>query len=1137
MSRLRPDSKYKRAAMPLSRIVSTRSKSYASTSIESDIDDAATLESYIPGSGAIDTVSRLGIGMRGGRRGRMISVTGPYGSGKSAMGVFIDALVAGISSRQWKTASRILQEASPKLAATFKKARDDMGIQNSGMIRCAVMAQREPITATILRALDSGARRYFGKYTNDDFEGADRLRKMARNLAHSKLPDTQSITDVIAGMCKACPVLFTIDEFGKNIEYFTDYSSQESDLFLLQTLAEMSGRDRKIPLFMITLQHMAFEEYAVGASTVQRQEWAKVQGRFDDVPVSNSPEQARMLIAGSLKLSGDAEGKKEVQKWARKESKSVSAMGLGWDINPRILPSYYPLHPLVVEILPEMCSRYGQYERTLLAFVTGGGRHTVSHFIKESKWVPGIPLPTVGLDTLYDYFVSGSPLINSISSNMSKLMEIETIIRDTHGLSDEEVRILKSIGVLNLVGRSGRLRASKSMISYATGKTDSDKILQSLEDRSIVTYRRYADEYRIWHGTDVDIVSKIEIARRRLGVASLTDMLERVMPLDPIVAAKHAIETGTTRIFERRFVDPDHAARLEPKAEYDGMVAYMTGKIDKLPQTGELVKPVILVEPENIEPLREAAVEAASIRDVLDRNPEIAEDWVARRELNERLMGAESSIETAFESAFGGAKTKWRHLGYDKRPKTNVIPSTAISDACDTVYNMTPCIFNEMINRNVLTPQGSTALKTLMEAMITNHAKPLLGIEGWGPERAMYGAVLSKTGIHNGDINGHGICEPRERSVRQMWNATMQLAESTRGRLPVEKIYEMMTLPPFGAKLGYIPVILTALLIANRDRIAVYEHGTYCRKIIPEIAERLVKNPGNFEIKYFANSKSHRAVLESTASRLGVGSDTDSEPSMLDIVGHLVTVFSQLTPHVKRTKRLSKAALAVRDAIASAREPDVLLFEMIPDAVGSRRIVDGRRYEAKDMENLSKNLAEAVTEIRSAFDAMLANLRNILFEYTGIKTRDKLSSAASTIIPHVQNKDMEVFLTAVSNDMLDDDDWIKYVALTVTGVPPADWTDDQRKMFGNRLQDTASRFRRLASMYFDKVSDSFQKPTYKVTVTRADGGEKSKLLSMNKEYRMKLQKIADKTIKDMKKKKFTDGDIDVLAAMLMSDLR
>jgi len=1135
MNRVRPDSKHKSAAMPLSRIVSTRSKSYASTSIESDIGDAATLESYIPGSGAIDTVSRLGIGMRGGRRGRMISVTGPYGSGKSAMAVFIDALAAGINSRQWKTASRILREASPKLAATFKKARGDMGIQNSGMIRCAVMAQREPITATILRALDSGARRYFGKYTNDDFEGADRLKKMKKDLAHSKIPDTKSITDVIAGMCKARPILFIIDEFGKNIEYFTDNSSQESDLFLLQTLAEMSGRDRKIPLFMITLQHMAFEEYAVGASTVQRQEWAKVQGRFDDVPVSNSPEQARMLIAGSLKLSGDAEGKKEVQRWARKESKSVSAMGLGWDINPRILPSYYPLHPLVVEILPEMCSRYGQYERTLLAFVTGEGRHTVSRFIKENTWVPGHSLPTVGLDTLYDYFVSGSPLINSISSNMSKLMEIETIIRDTHGLSDEEVRILKSIGVLNLVGRSGRLRASRSMIRYATGRTDSDKTLRNLEDRSIVTYRRYADEYRIWHGTDVDIVSKMEIARRRLGAASLTDMLERVMPLDPIVAAKHAIETGTTRIFERRFMDPDHAARLEPKAEYDGLVAYMTGKIHKLPRTGELVKPVILVEPENIEPLREAAVEAASTRDVLDRNPEIAEDWVARRELNERLMGAESSIEKAFESAFGDAKTKWRHLGYDKRPKTNVIPSTAISDACDAAYDMTPRIFNEMINRNVLTPQGSTALKALMEAMITNHAKPLLGIEGWGPERAMYGAVLARTGIHNGDINSHGICEPQERSVRRMWKDMIQLAESAWGRLPVEKIYERMTLPPFGAKRGYIPIILTALLIANRDQIAVYEHGTYCREILPEIAERLVKNPGNFEIKYFANSKSHRDVLESMASRLGL--DTDSEPSMLDIVGHLVTVFSQLTPHVKRTKRLSRDALTIRDAIASAREPDALLFEMIPEAVGFGRIVDGRRYEGKDVEKLSKGLAKAVTEIQSAFDAMLANLKNTLFEYTGIKTRDKLSSAASAIMPHVQNKEMEVFLTAVSNDMLDDDDWIKYVALTVTGVPPADWTDDQRKMFGNRLQDTASRFRRLASMYFDKVSDSFQKPTYRVTVTQADGGEKSRLLSVSPDHRMKLQKIADKTIRDMKKKKFTDGDIDVLAAMLMSELR
>lgn len=1132
MKRMR--SGLKQDGTALSKIVRIHSNPYASANVESDGDDIAALEGYIPGSSTIETVSRLGVGMRGGKRGRMISITGPYGSGKSTMGLFIDGLAAPDQSRQYKAAFRVLQRADPKLAASFKKTRGDLGILQSGMVRCTVMAQREPITVTILRSLDAGADSYFDGYTESSFKGAGALKKMVRRLDYGKAPDPKSVIDVISGLCRAAPVLFLIDEFGKNIEYFTDNDSREGDLFLLQNLAEMSGPGRKLPLFMITMQHMAFEEYAINASTVQRQEWAKVQGRFDDIPVANSPEQTRLLITNLLKLAGNDSGKKAVSKWARREAKTASEMGLGGDLNRDMLLSCYPIHPLVIEVLPEMCARYGQYERTLLSFVAGGGVHTVSRFIDENRWVDDDSLPTVGLDMLYDYFVSGSPMTHSASST-SRLMEIGTIIRDSHGLSDADARTLKSIGVLNLIGRTGRLRASKSMIRYATGLPDSDKILTRLEERSLITYRRHADEYRIWHGTDVDISGKLEIARRRLATASLVHMLEHVMRLDPVVAAKHAIETGTTRIFERKFVDRDRAAHLEPSAGYDGLVAYVTAQDTKFPKRDKLAKPVIIVESSNLEPLRDAAVEAAAIRDVLDGNPDISADWVARRELNERLAWAESSIEKAFEVSFG-AGAAWTHLGNGRQSRTGIPLSTIVSDACGRTYPDTPRVFNEMINRNVLSPQGSTALKKLMEVMMLNYTKPMLGIDGWGPERAMYGAVLDKTGMHRGDGLVPAMHAPRDQSIRNVWNAVMRLVRNAGRRVSVEAIYEKITLPPYGAKLGYMPIILTAFLVANRDRIALYEHGTYCRKATPEIGERLVKNPGNFEIKYFVNSRSNRAMLGSMASSLGVKPSKGSSVSVLDIVGHLVTVFSQLPPHIKNTKMLSKDALAVRDAIASAREPDTLLFEAIPAAL-QPGTAGGKKRAIRDT-NLAKRLAESVDELRSAFGVMLAGMRGSIFEHTGIKTREQLSGTASGMASYVLDKQMEVFLNAVSHDILDnDDDWIKYVALTVTDVPPDDWTDDQRRMFANRLQDTSYRLRRLASMHFEKVAENFPKPTYSVTVTQADGEEDNRLLSISSKDRSRLEKLAKAIVRDMKRRNFADSDIEVLAAILLSDLR
>ena len=38
----------------------------------------------------------------------------------------------------------------------------------------------------------------------------------------------------------------------------------------------------------MTFQHMAFDDYVVGASSKRRREWAKIQGRFEEIVFSNT---------------------------------------------------------------------------------------------------------------------------------------------------------------------------------------------------------------------------------------------------------------------------------------------------------------------------------------------------------------------------------------------------------------------------------------------------------------------------------------------------------------------------------------------------------------------------------------------------------------------------------------------------------------------------------------------------------------------------------------------------------------------------------------------------------------------------------------------------------------------------------
>ncbi len=1104
----------------LSHIVGVPPKTYPSTNIEQD--DVTLLQNYLPSASTLEIIDRFSAGLRGAKSGRMISVTGPYGSGKSTMAAFLKGLLAPKNSKEWKAAHNILKKEPDSYRQSMLYARRKAGIHKDGMIVCTITARREPISATLLRGIDGGLTRRFTHYTKKHFPSAILLRQYLKDLKYSnKIPDAAKLIELIEDVARISPTAIIIDEFGKNIEYFTTDESQQSDLFLLQELAERSGKSRRIPLSIVTLQHMAFEEYAVGASVTQKREWAKIQGRFEDIPFANSPEQTRLLVSGTIKRTPNTAHARHVRSWAVKESKIMQDLGIGMGSDPDLIASCYPINPLTLEALPEMCSRYGQHERTLLSFISDSKKHTVATFIDEHYWNPQFP-PSVGLDVLYDYFIAGTSMIHSSSANVSRLMEIETIIRDTHSLNEIEKKTLKTIGVLNLIGRSGYLRASKRLIGYAVGR-GSRQALDALEKKSVITYRKHADEYRIWHGTDIDIATKLDMYRRRYQRTSLSELLVDAIDLEPIVAAKHSIETGTMRLFERRFALK--STDCMSGENYDGMIMY---RVDgsELPK---MEKPVITVMAGDTTDLKFAAIEVSAIRDILKSDDEVTADWVARKEIEERLADAEVVLDRKFAETYGET-ARWSYEMGGKEITLRGKPSTMVSDICSAKYPHTPIIRNEMINRTLLSPQGSMAKKRLLESMITRPKDPKFGIEGHGPERAIYEAVIYENGIHAPKTSLQWkLQDAKNEKMHPVWHAMLSRIRKAGGRIMLTEIYRIAKMPPYGVKDGPVQLLVVAMILAHIDSIALYEHGTFVPKLQPEVAERMTKNPEHFEVKYFTRTRTKKMLLEQVCKDLGITPDG----SILGVVGYLVRTVSALPPHIKHTKRLDRHTTAVRDAILRAVEPDTLLFEALPEMLGYSSDISQAQ-----IKKFSKTLAKSVKTLQNGFAKTVDDMCNLLFDSTGIDDRINLSKAAKVMESSVTDQKMKMFLAAVSADTLErKEDWINYVAMSLTNMPPADWKDEQRDMFENSLSAISAKFNRLAEIHFGDISDNFVKPSYQVTVTYADGHEHYNVVSLRPEQKKKVEKIAAKILRDMKKAGLTDKDLNGLIAVLSSKSR
>ena len=1042
--------------------------SHASTNIERD----RQAGQYVVGGDALVAIRCMADGMNGFKRGTAISIIGPYGSGKSTLGLFMNKLVG--PGTECRKAIDAVRTQSGDTADAFLEGRNRLGADDDGMIRCRVMARREPIHVTILRAIENGVVEYFGKYGSRTFDGASLLRRNVKAISRGLVPEQSDIIPILRGLCRKAPVMLFIDEFGKNVEYFTD-DDGAGDLFLLQELVETSGK-RGLPLGIVTFQHMAFDDYAVGASSKRRREWAKIQGRFEEIVFSNTLAQTQLIVAKTLKNEHP-----RVSEWAIHETQALRE-SFGMEHDADITARCYPLHPVTLAVLPELCSRYGQNERTLLSFMQGGGMHTVSKFIEDTSYNED-KLPTVGMDMLYDYFISGAGTVHGNSSSITRLREIETIIRDNSRELDEiETKVLKTVGILNLIGRSGLLRASRRLVEHIVGEGTAQS-LQTLAGKTIITYRDRIDEYRVWHGTDIDVSARLSLCRQRYDEADAARLLSGAITMEPVIASRHGIRTGTMRIFQQVF-DLE-----EFDSSQDGAILY--GNACTEPYRNG--KPVITA---SIDSGRIAShvLDIRAMSDLLSESY-IAKDWVARNEVNERLLAAESELRLEM-SKKGGVKFSWNG---EILPKS---PGHAASTVCDAVYRSAPPMSNEIINRNKISGQAASARNILVEAMTSRPSTKRLGIEGWGAERAIYEAILVEYGMHG----NNGIHAPRKgTNMRLVWDAVMDKIKKARGKVNLEGLYEICRLPPFGMKEGVIPLLVIPMILCHAGRMTVYEHGTFVNGMKPGVAERLVKNPVHFELKHVPVNRKSKTALAITATEFGL----DSNSTTLDVVKVLVEGFAGLNDYARNTKKMDHSSKAVRNTISKAREPDILLAESLPEALGFPNM---RNMSDSHAHAFSKRLVESMKCMSGWFDDMMDSARTRVLEQTGMADVKEAAEKAAALDEFVADKDMKPFLTALAANLGDDSSWIEYVAMTLTGAPPASWKDWHRDLFENKLHEMAGRFRRLAALRFGQDDDSFL-----VTVTKPDGTEEHTVITDKPGMESRLKELID-TFEDIRMK-------------------
>ena len=569
---------------PLSDFFQVKGRFRRSVHLERDFYiDENLLEGYVVTVTAREMLKRIVSALENDKLSKVWSLTGPYGSGKSAFALFTANLLRNSDSSTTQQALKLLKQEDTSLYKRFTNISDNGQSPSFEFCPILISGERAPISIALLRSLQQGL---------ISFNGISRdcslLQKISRLLNAAKkgtLPNPSEVTKLFESAMREIEdhggtgLLLVIDELGKFLEYASQYPAR-GDMFVLQTLAEFAERSGKTPLFLMTILHQAFEMYAQRAAKSQREEWAKVQGRFEDVPFTEPVEQMLRLVGTALE--------KPLKIVWKDNPNTAAELGLKpsqLDESEfiQLLESCLPLHPTVALLIGPLFKRFAQNERSLFAFLSSSEPHGLQSFLSK-HYYDGNPPPMYTLADLYNYLdiAQGTKLYTS--STGKKWAQIESAITRLSDPSPMVVRLIKTIGLLGIVSEPiPNLKASEQLLRYTledntkTFATEFAKALGTLKNHSIVTYRRYNDTFMLWEGSDIDIEVKLREAETQVDrKIALATNLSRYTSVRPLVARQHLFETGTLRYFIIRYTDlANFDADLgEPFDDADGLLLY-----------------------------------------------------------------------------------------------------------------------------------------------------------------------------------------------------------------------------------------------------------------------------------------------------------------------------------------------------------------------------------------------------------------------------------------------------------------------------------------------------------------------------------------------------------------------------------
>lgn len=866
-----------------------------------------------------------------------------------------------------------------------------------------------------------------------------------------------------------------IDEFGKFLEYAAK-NNPESELYFIQQVAELFN-DTDSKSLLITTLHQDFNAYSLSLNKNQQQEWDKVKGRLKEIVFNEPVEQLLFLAAEQLNQQPREGTFKNFDKLFDAIA-YANAFPLRDYFTKGFAKELYPFDILSAAVLTVSLQKYGQNERSLFSFIQSNDPLGIKEFEfnKDSYY---------SIAHVYDYLLSNyysfittkyNPHYSQWSSIRKALERIEGVLKDTDQV--DAVLLVKTIGLLNLVASASAKLDHQFYASYgkyALGIKNPAAVIKQLEGFKIIRFVNHSYRYILFEGTDLDIELAIDDAGRLVErVTNVANTLNHYFEFPCISAKASFYKTGTPRIFQ--FKLSEEPVSYVPDAEVDGFINLVfnddTNDIEKIKECSVQCQEAILYGfYTNTAEIKNLLFEIQKVKKVIEVNPS---DKVAIRELQAiqehyiRLLN-HYVMDSLYEN---NGNITWFYKGQKEAVSNRQSFNQLLSKISTEVYFATPVFKNELLNKTKISGQIANARKTLLNKLLTDSNLENLGFDEYRfpPEKTIYLSLLKNTGIHGLREGTWCLGEPQEESFNLLWKRSIQFLNNTKNKeRNLREFIEAISVKPLKLKQGLIDYWVPIFLIAKNEEFALYDNNGYVPEISTDILDLINKKPGMFKIKAFDVVGIKLELFN--RYRILLSQPENSAPnnkSFIQTIKPFLVFYRELPEYSRRTTRLDKFTLALRNVISSAKDPEKTFFDDFPAALG---------YSLQEIQT-SPDLAEAfikklqncVKKLRGAYDELLNRFEYFLLnEILGSKSqfhdyKNELKNRFQGIKEHMLLQHQKVFLSRVMSQLDDRSSWLSSLGQASLGKPLTNISDEEEAILHEKVKDTIHELDNLCEL-------------------------------------------------------------------------